>query len=160
MRIVTNLMDRIFSDSTPEEFKDKVSEKIDEAKANGSAELKEGDDHLSFAESNGDVVIEDKAHDNEVTVAKDDNGEYKLEGVPTTKTQSATEPDAKAVIPAGETKKPLKEDETLDDAKVDVKAVVINEDKAGVGKHFSLKFEGFESEAEAQQFYSDLCLED
>lgn len=161
MRFVTNLMDRIFSDSTPEEFKDKVSEKIDEAKANGSAELKEGDDHLSFAESNGDVVIEDKKHDNEVTVAKEDNGEYKLEGVPTTKTESATEPDAKAEIPSGETKKPLKPDDTLEDVNSgDIKAAIINEDKAGVGKHFSLKFEGFDSEEAAQQFYSDLCMED
>lgn len=159
MRVVTNLMDRIFSDSTPEEFKDKVSEKIDEAKANGSAELKDGDTHLSFAESNGDVVIEDKKNDNEVTIAKEDNGEYKLEGVPTTKTQSATVSDVKPVIPAGTTKAPLKEDSTLADAHEDIKAEVVSEEKAGIGKHFSVVVSGFNSEESAQAFYSTLTEE-
>lgn len=159
MRVVTNLMDRIFSDSTPEEFKDKVSEKIDEAKANGSAELKDGDTHLSFAESNGDVVIEDKKNDNEVTIAKEDNGEYKLEGVPTTKTQSATEPDVKPVIPAGTTKAPLKPDATLADAHEDIKAEVVSEEKAGIGKHFSVVVTGFGSEESAQKFYSNITTE-
>lgn len=160
MRFVTNLMDRIFSDSTPDEFKDKVSEKIEEAKANGSSEIKDDKDHLSFTESNGDVVIEDKNHGNEVTVAKEKDGEYNLEGVPATKTQSATEPNAVSEIPEGETKPALAPNSTEDSVKVRIEEAVTDKDKAGLGKHFSLILDGFTSQDEAQQFFSDLHLEE
>lgn len=158
-------MDKIFSDSTDDAFKASVSDKIEEAKRNGSAELKDETTHLSFAESNGDVVIEDKNNDNEVTVAKKEGDDYKLEGVKPedskskTKMSSETLKDAVVTKPEGEgTESPIKEGKTQPDVKVDIKETpaITDEDKAGVGKNFSIEFSGFESQEDAQAFYSDL----
>lgn len=149
MKIMTELMDKIFSDSTPEEFKEKVSEKIDEAKDKGTAELKTADDHLSFAEVDGDVVIEDKKNGNEVTVAKEDGtGETKLEPVvEATKKHSASQPDV--VAPATKGVDGEKLTGTLKDAEVPrVEGVD--------GKSFSLVIPGFSSVEEAQQAFSEI----
>lgn len=156
MRYMTELMDKIFSDSTPDSFKEAVAEKIEEAKTNGQAELKDGDNHLNFAEVNGEVAIEDKKNNNEITIAKDGADGPELEAVVKDKVQSATQPDVevpgnqdgkKNILPAGSTE---------NDVQVSIETGITDPEKAGVGKHFSLCFHGFESEEEAQAFFSEL----
>lgn len=156
MRHVTNLMDKIFSDSTPDEFKASVSDKIAEAKEKGSAELKDGENHLNFTEKDGDVVIEDKLNDCEKTKAIDEGDQIKLEGVPETKAQSETQPDV--VVPKVEgTDKPVEgEDSTLPDVKVTIEEAIVDKDKAGKDKHYSIVISGFGSQEEAQAAYSEL----
>lgn len=67
----TKLMSKLFSDSTPTEFKEKIAEKIEEAKKNGSSELVEGDESLQFADLGDSVIVEDQANGNEVTRISD-----------------------------------------------------------------------------------------
>lgn len=67
----TKLMSKLFSDSTPAEFKGKITEKIEEAKKNGSSELVEGDESLQFADLGDSVIVEDQANGNEVTRISD-----------------------------------------------------------------------------------------
>lgn len=157
MRHITELMDKIFSDSTSDEFKNQVSDKIEEAKANGSAELKDGDNHLSFAEADGEVLIEDKKNGNEVTKAIDSPDGTHLEAVvDDTKVKSATQPNVevpgnqdnkKNILPAGSTE---------NDVNVTIETGITDPEKAGVGKHFSLCFNGFESEEAANEFFSQI----
>jgi len=152
MIVVTELMNKIFSDADPK-LADQVADKIEEAKKNGSATLDDGTNKLNFAEVNGDVVIEDKTN-GEVTVAKDgEGGTSHLEAL--TKSQSATEPDVIVPQPAGETKPVLPEDSTLPNVIVDIEPAITDNEKAGVDQHFSLTFKGFESEEDAQRFYSE-----
>jgi len=152
MIIVTDLMNKIFSDSDPK-LADQVADKIEEAKQNGSATLNDGTNKLNFAEVNGNVVIEDKTN-GEVTVAKEGaDGVNHLEAL--TKSQSATEPDVISPQPEGETKPVLPEDSTLPNVIIDVEPAITDPEKAGVDQHFSLTFRGFESPEEAEQFYSD-----
>jgi len=69
----TKLMTRLFSEhAEDQEFKEKVADKIAEAKEKGSAELKEGDDDLvlSASEDGSEVIINDQVND-EVTAVKD-----------------------------------------------------------------------------------------
>lgn len=66
----TNLMIKLFSDDTPDEFKKKVSDKVQEAKETGSAELIEEGEELQFASVDDSVIIEDKVAD-EVTKVED-----------------------------------------------------------------------------------------
>jgi hypothetical protein len=152
-------MDMIYSDSTPEEFKAKVSQAVDEAKANGTAEVKDDKNHLNLVESNGDVLIEDKKNGNEVTKVKEQDGKYTMEGVvPATKTQSATLPDvAIEDTPADRKDKVEKPGSTEPNVTVSIEESITDKDKAGVDKHYSLTFNGFESIEEAQAFYSDLA---
>lgn len=155
MRIVTDLMDKIFSEETPDAFKNSVSEKIEEAKTNGQAELKTGDAHYSFACVDDRVLIEDKFNENEVTLAYSTaDGDTKLEGVP-----AATAPDVQ--VPGNQDGKKgiLPDDSTVNDVNVTIEktAGIVDKDTAGVGKNFSLCIHGFETEEEAQQFFSDLC---
>lgn len=154
MRHSTELMNKIFSDSTPDEFKNKISEKIEEAKTEGSAELSEGDTKLKFAEVNGDVVIEDKSNDNEVTIAKDKDGEIELDAVIADKTQSATQPDVFVPKAKGTTKEVLPESSTVDDIDVTIEEGITDKDKAGLDKHYSIRLNGFKSEKEAMEFFN------
>lgn len=154
-------MDKLYSESTPEEFKDKISEKIEEAKANGSAEYKDAGHDLTFSDSTEGVVIEDKTA-KEVTVAKPAGKDIELVGAPSKPatdepTKKDFEPTKIVGKPAGTDRKPEGEDETLSNITVSVKPGVTDPDKAGVDKAYSIVFDGFQSEDEAVQFYSDLC---
>lgn len=158
MRIVTDLMDKVFSENTPSEFKDAISSKIDEARSNGQSELSYGDSVYSFAENDGGVLIEDKLT-GEVTVAYSDGENETLEGVDMRSFSSATQFDAKVPGNQDGKKNILPEGSTEDDVDVTIEktAGIVDKDKAGVGKNFSLCIHGFETEEEAQNFYSDLC---
>lgn len=80
----TKLMSKLFSEETSAEFKQKVSDKVAEAKEHGSAELVEGDENLQFAAVEDGIVVEDQANDNEVTLItenEDDPMDLKMEAV-------------------------------------------------------------------------------
>lgn len=138
-------MDRVFSDSTPQEFKDLVMNGIEKAFSEGSCELVGEGYNLAFAETDGKVVIEDKLNKGEVTTAKVQDTEIVLEG-------SATQPNAIVPKVEGVTKPVEKPGSTEPNAKVDIAPAIVDKDKAGVDKHFSL------SEAENLTF-SDAELE-
>lgn len=164
MRHSTELMERIFSEDS-KELQNQVAEKIDEARENGTAELKDSKSDLAFAEvGNGDVAIEDKNNGGEVTIASTDkNGETKLEAVvPEQKAQSATLPDVNSTIVKSSGSDGTTDDtgldsgDTLPDVNVTIEETegIVDKDKAGVGKSFSLCFNGFESPEEAEHVFS------
>jgi nitrate/TMAO reductase-like tetraheme cytochrome c subunit len=79
-------MSKCFSAETPEEFKEKVFQAIDEAKENGSATLEDDGELLQFAEVDGDIIIEDQSSEgaSEVTRAhfnEDDDNDVVLSAV-------------------------------------------------------------------------------
>lgn len=64
-------MSKLFSEETPVEFKQTISDKVEEARENGKAELIEGEENLQFAAVEDGIVVEDQANDNEVTLIKE-----------------------------------------------------------------------------------------
>lgn len=130
MRIVTELMDRVFSDSTPQEFKDLVMNGIEKAFSEGSCELVGEGYNLSFAEAEGNVAIEDKLHGNEITIAKPSGDEVKLEA-------SATQPNVVVPKVEGVTKPVEAPGSTQPDVKDDIEPAIVDKDKAGKDKHFT-----------------------
>lgn len=80
----TKFMTKVFSDATPEEFKQEVINKVEEAKSEGSSTLEEGEDVLEFAAlDESTVIVEDKST-GEVTKIMDnpeDEDDLELEGV-------------------------------------------------------------------------------
>jgi len=59
----TKFMSRMFSDYTPDEEKQEVIDKIEEAKVNGSSSLVDGENHLEFAAlDDSSVIVEDKSN--------------------------------------------------------------------------------------------------
>lgn len=159
MKYYTELMDKLFSDQTPEEFKDKVSEKISEAKNTGSAELQDGKENLKFTSKEGNVEIEDK-NTGETTVASESpDGGVDLK--PKTEKMSATQPDVIVTKPEGEDGEHLPEGSTENDVKVTIEQGIVDPKAAGLGagKCYSLCIHGFESEDEANEFFSELVDE-
>jgi Mg/Co/Ni transporter MgtE len=145
MRIVTELMDRVFSDSTPQEFKDLVMEGIDKAFSEGSCDLQGEGYNLSFSQDGENVKIEDKLNQNEVTIAKVNANTVHLEG-------SATQPDVKVPKVEGADKPKEAPGSTQPDAKVDIEPAIVDKEKAGKDKHFSV--------SEAENFtFSDVEIE-
>lgn len=154
----TVLMNKIFSDTTPESFKDAISDAITEATLNGQATYSEDGEQLYFASVDGNVVIEDKKNGNEVTVATPgSDGSMSLSSG---KYDSKTEPSV--IVPRVKGKdgahitNSVPEDPS-DPSKDELKATIMeagitDQDKAGVGKHFSVTFDGFKSEDEAREF--------
>jgi len=79
-------MSKLFSDSTPEEFKNEVTNKIEEAKVNGTSELKDEENDLLFADLGDSVIAEDKLNEDEVTRFSDnpdDENDIMMEAVDT-----------------------------------------------------------------------------
>lgn len=111
-------MSKLFSADTPEEYKEKVFEAIDEAKENGSATLETDGDLLQFADVDGDIIIEDQTDDiNEVTRASEnaeDPNDVILSAVEIPEEGEPSEEPTEA--PTEETKV---ESNNLDDFKVD-----------------------------------------
>lgn len=144
------LMQRVFSDSADGTFSNAIAEKINEARVNGTATYSDGVFDLAFAEVDGGVVIEDKIN-NQVTYSYTaEDGSTKLEF---DQSFSATEPDVDAKRSKGEDGKGNETpDSTLPDVDSPITVGITDKDKAGQGKHFSLTFNGFESEEEAREF--------
>lgn len=162
----TELMIKIFSDSTPDSFKDAISDAINEATLNGQATYSEDGEQLYFASVDGNVVIEDKKNGNEITVATPgSDGSMSLSSG---KYESKTEPNA--VVPRVKGKDGVHisnsvPDDPSDPSKGELKAIIMeagitDQDKAGVGKHFSVTFDGFESEDEAREFSENVSAID
>lgn len=162
----TQLMSKIFSDSTPDAFKDAISDSINEAVLNGQATYSEDGEQLYFASVDGNVVIEDKKNGNEVTVATPgsdgsmalSSGKYEAKSQP-----SAIVPRVKGKDGA-HIANTVPEDPS-DPSKGEVKAIIMeagvtDPEKAGVGKHFSVTFDGFESEDEAREFSENVSAMD
>jgi len=166
MRIVTTLMDKVFSDSTPKSFGDELQAAIQKAMSDGQYSCEIDGAQYNFADcGDGSCVIEDKSNKNELTLAKTNaSGETKLEGVmPAVKSDSATLKDVVSPRTAGEDSKGnLPAGSTQNDVEVTIEktAGIVDADKAGVGKalqsNFSLCIHGFDTEEEANEFFSDL----
>lgn len=162
MYIQTDLMTKVFS-GEDKSFNDSFQASISEAVENGEAQLSFSDMNLNFAASDEGVVIEDTVS-NEVTLATfSENGEVELHAY------SATQPDVTVPRAQGTDGKHLPNDSTVpvdtsDPSKnekdaITIEAGITDPDKAGVGKHFSVCFNNFESEDEARAF-ADAMLED
>lgn len=166
MRIVTTLMDKVFSDSTPSTFGDELQAAIQKAMSEGSFSTEIDGVQYNFADcGDGSCVIEDKSNKNELTLAKSNaKGETVLEGVqPSVKSDSPTLKDVMSPRIAGEDSKgnlPAGSTQSDVDVTIEKTAGIVDPDKAGVGKalqsNYSLCIHGFDSEEEAQEFYSDL----
>lgn len=166
MRIVTTLMDKVFSDSTPKSFGDELTAAIQKAMSDGQYSCEIDGVQYNFADcGDGSCVIEDKSNKNELTLAKENaKGETILTGVnPAVKSDSPTlkdvvsprteGEDSKGNLPAGSTQSDI-------DVTVEKTAGIVDADKAGVGKalqsNFSLCIHGFDTEEEANAFFSEL----
>lgn len=144
-------MTRLFSD---EELQDKVSEKMQECKDCGSAELKTEDMDLKFADTGDEIIVEDQTND-EVTalsnptedgsveaekVEIDENPEATEETKEEVKEQSETQPDIKTEVVDGEDGEHI-DGKSQPDVEVTVTegSGVNDPEKAGL-KNFSIKF--------------------
>jgi len=148
----TELMSKVFSEQTPDAFKDSINDCIQEALLNGQSTYSEYGEQLYFAAVDGSVVIEDKKNGNEVTVAAPagDGSTTLTVGQPTA---SATQPNAIVPRVKGKDGQHI---ETHEDVNSPITVGITNTEKAGVGKNFSLTFDGFESEDEVREFSDSL----
>lgn len=149
------LMLKIFSDTADGNFTKIISGKINEARINGIATYSDAEFDLVFADVDGDVVIEDKKN-NEITEATVDpkTGEAKLE----CKAQSATEPDVVVPRVKGEDGNGVEApNSTLPNVDSPITVGIVDSDKAGQGKHFSVVYDGFTSEEEAREFSESIA---
>lgn len=120
----TYFMTRLFSD---EELQEKVSEKMQECKDCGSAELKTEDMDLKFADTGDEIIVEDQTND-EVTSLSDPDGEGNVEAekVEIEETPESTETTEKTTEEATKetteeaTEEVKKESETQPDVKTEV----------------------------------------
>jgi len=166
MRIVTTLMDKVFSDSTPKSFGDELQAAIQKAMSDGQYSCEIDGAQYNFADcGDGSCVIEDKSNKNELTLASTNaKGETQLTGVtPAIKTDSPTLKDVVSPRTAGEDSKgnlPAGSTQNDVDVTIEKTAGIVDADKAGVGKalqsNFSLCIHGFDTEDEANEFFSDL----
>ena len=148
----TELMNRIFSDGTPDQFKDGVANAIETALQFGDAVYSDFGEQLVFANTGDAVIIEDQLNFGEITEAfKDSNGDTHLSSG---SSESATQPNVTVPRVSGANGKLLKN--TQPDVEDNVSNAITDSDLAGDGKNFSLTIDGFESPEEAQQFYSDI----
>lgn len=148
----TELMNRIFSDGTPDQFKDGVANAIETALQFGDAVYSDFGEQLVFANTGDAVIIEDQLNFGEITEAfKDENGDTHLSSG---SSESATQPNVTVPRVSGANGKLLKN--TQPDVEDNVSNAITDSDLAGDGKNFSLTIDGFESPEEAQQFYSDI----
>lgn len=156
----TKLMTKIFSSETKEEFLDLVSQKIDEAREKGTAEIVDGDNNLQFAEVDGKVIIEDQGNENEVTAVIDpetEGGETSLEAVEVPEEETKTESKKKTrkfgtnEYPNSEPDAIVKTQEGTDgdhvtntapDIQVTIDEGVTDDEKAGM-KIYSISTKGF-----------------
>lgn len=159
MKIKSNkLITRMFSDP---EFEKKVNEKVDEAKAEGSATLEEDGEKLQFAETgDGQVIVEDKVNDEATVVSEDENGERQVEAMPVeeTKAESETQPDVKVEKVEGKDGEAISE--TVPEVKVEVSTGINDAEKAGL-KAYSMVFSGVNAEFAAKyaKAFSDAIAE-
>lgn len=166
MRIVTTLMDKVFSDSTPKSFGDELTAAIQKAMSEGQYSCEIDGAQYNFADcGDGSCVIEDKSNKNELTLAKENaKGETILTGVnPAVKSDSPTLKDVVSPRTAGEDSKgnlPAGSTQSDIDVTVEKTAGIVDAEKAGVGKalqsNFSLCIHGFDTEEEANEFFSEI----
>lgn len=148
--IYSQLMAKVFSD-LESDFTNTIASKIDEARANGTASYSDADFDLAFAEVDGDVVIEDKKNNEVTTATTGEDGKTKLEC--DQKAASATLPDVDSPRSKGEDGKGVETPgSTQPDVDSPISVGITDPDKAGQGKHFSVSFNGFESEDAANEF--------
>jgi len=166
MRIVTTLMDKVFSDSTPKSFGDELQAAIQKAMSDGQYSCEIDGAQYNFADcGDGSCVIEDKSNKNELTLASTNaKGETQLTGVsPAVKSDSATLKDVISPRTAGEDSNgnlPAGSTQNDVDVTIEKTAGIVDPDKAGVGKalqsNYSLCIHGFDTEDDANDFFSDL----
>lgn len=147
---LTELMNRLFSEASGE-LASKLSEKVEEAKANGASELKDSENDLALSKSGGDVLIEDKSNGEVTKVESKDDGTAELKAV--TKTQSdATLDDAEVKkIPDGLKDGIVKENSTVPEVKIVPTDGVTDKDKSGTDKAYSVVISNL-SKSEAEEY--------
>lgn len=163
MKFVTNLMDRISSDSTPNEFSDQVYDKVQEAFSNGNSDLSIEGEQYAFADcGDGNCVIEQKSN-KEVTMAKSgDKGELNLTGVAPSSTP--TQKDVVSTVDKTSGSDGKTDDKGLTPGSTEPSVDVTVEKTSGSNgktdvKGFSLCINGFDTPEDAQEFYSNLSDE-
>lgn len=138
----TRLMSKLFSDATPEEYKEKILDKIDEAHDNGSASLEEDDEVLQFADVDGDIIVEDQTDGmNEVTrISQNPEDENDLVmsavDIPTEDPEEETPEDAEGSIEI--------KNESEDDPDAEDETIIDVQNEEGT-TNYSLKFKKFSS---------------
>lgn len=160
MKFVTDLMDKISSDSTPKDFGNQIYDKVQESFSNGNSDLYVDGEQYAFADcGDGSCVIEQKGN-KEVTVAKPGSkGELNLSGVAPSSTP--TQKDVASTIEKtsgsnGKTDdKGLNPGSTENDVDVTIEKTSGSDGKTDV-KGFSLCINGFDSPEDANDFYCDL----
>lgn len=153
-------MSKLFSQECSEEYREKILDKVDEAKENGVATLEEGDEVLQFAEVEGNVIIEDQsAEPYEVTKVSEnpeDENDLVLTAVDIpleeeVHTESDTDDDSKLVSsieikripgPDGEA------DDIVEDLEIQIEEGIEDKEKSGT---FSIRFKNV-SEKYARAF--------
>jgi len=158
----TRLMSKLFSNDTPEEYKEIISERVDEALKNGTASYSEDGEDLTFQEMDGDVLVADESGD-EVEVTRmspnpeDENDmimtpEEDVEVIDTEKTKTESEDqNLKSVeisVLPGEGE--AKEADLVDDLKIEV-----DPDVEGT-QRYSMRFKNF-SEKKAKMLSKIFC---
>ena len=136
MKHTTELMSKLYSNNTTDEYKSLINDKIMEAAQVGYSELCDSEDTLVFSAINGsdDIAIEDRNY-SEVTIANLVNDDsIKLNAVEDT-IYSATQPDVE--IP-NEADQILPEGATLSDLEDPDDLGIIDKNKAGKDNHFSM----------------------
>lgn len=139
MKKTTKLMSKLFSDSTPNQFKEDVMDKIEEAKQNGSSEYSDETSDLKMESDGEEVKITDAKNGDEVTVATENPD---VEGDVQLKAESDTAPDVQTPVTKGIDGEHI--EDSVPDVEVKVDMGITDEGKAGL-KAYSIKFFGNKS---------------
>lgn len=139
MKKTTKLMSKLFSDSTPNQFKEDVMDKIEEAKQNGSSEYSDETSDLKMESDGDEVKITDAKNGDEVTVATENPD---VEGDVQLKAESDTAPDVQTPVTKGIDGEHI--ENSVPDVEVKVDMGITDEGKAGL-KAYSIKFFGNKS---------------
>lgn len=134
-KIQTKLMSRLFSETTPNEFKEDILNKIDEAKESGESSYSTEEDDIDFkVNEDGSVDMIDNINDEVTNVTENPEDESDL-----ILTASETLPDRKVERVEGIDGEKL--EGSVPNVQVDIEPAITDEGKAGI-KNFSIKFFG------------------
>jgi hypothetical protein len=163
-------MSKLFSAETPEEYKEKIQSKMDEAHENGCATLDEDGEKLQFADVDGDIIVEDQTDGmNEVTrISQNPENENDFimseveipaETSEEVTEETVTEPVVEETVTESDNLESIeikripgpdgaKADDIVEDLDIEVKTGIENEEKSGTDT-YSFKFKNF-SQKKAQ----------
>lgn len=161
----TILMTKIFSDYTPDSFKDAISDSINEALLNGQAIYSDEGEQLYFASVDGSVIVEDKKNGNEITVAVPESdgsmalksGEFDAKTQPNVSVHRIKGKDGAHLVntvPEDKSNPAINEREAIM-----MEAGITDPELAGLGKHFSDDYYDDYENMEFSDYVEDLEME-